>query len=189
VTIRKESLWALSNIASDSGPHIQALIDADVIPKVVSLLHTEDNIGISIEAVWVISNIIFSGKPPQAHYLFEQKAVEALCAYFQKTDEAEYLKVVLEAFQNILTFSEMDGCLKETRRRISTSGCRERMQEMVNHSDTSIAEGFQTLLEKYWDGDDVEDEDDALDVDNIDISGVNNSDNNQTQGDNDEQWG
>jgi hypothetical protein len=169
VTIRKESVWALSNIAADTVPHIQALIDADVIPKVVSLLHAEENVLICTEAAWVLANIASSGSNQQKRYLMDQKPVEALCKFFKMATEPKHFKVVLEAFEHLLKFGEEESCLKEIRKPINTSGCTEHMKKMTSHSVVSIAQGFKTLLEKYWNGHEEED--------------------NPLEGNDDEQWG
>lgn len=64
--LKKESLWALSNIAAGSRVQIQALLDSDALGTVCSIADNgAERFACRKEAFWVIANLCAGGSPEQ----------------------------------------------------------------------------------------------------------------------------
>jgi importin subunit alpha-1 len=63
-SIKKEACWTISNITAGNKDQIQAVIDANIIPPLVSLLATAE-FDIKKEAAWAISNATSGGTHEQ----------------------------------------------------------------------------------------------------------------------------
>ena len=101
--VKKETMWALSNIAAGSKAQIEALVNAGVFTKISNLLGTPSpDVEITKEAVWCLSNPTGSGTESQIVHLVESGGLRALCTQLSSTSCAKISKLALEAIDNIL---------------------------------------------------------------------------------------
>lgn len=98
--IRKETCWAISNITAGTREQIQAVINAELIPGVISMLQTGD-FDIKKEAAWAISNATSGGSPQQIEYLVQCGCLKPMVELMSISD-AKIAGVCLEAMENIL---------------------------------------------------------------------------------------
>lgn len=99
-SIKKEACWTISNITAGNKDQIQAVIDANIIPPLVSLLATAE-FDIKKEAAWAISNATSGGTHDQIKYLVNQGCIKPLCDLLTCPD-ARIVTVSLEGLENIL---------------------------------------------------------------------------------------
>lgn len=62
--INKEAVWFLSNITAGNQAQVQAVIDAGLIPMIITLLDRGD-FQTQKEAAWAVSNVTISGTREQ----------------------------------------------------------------------------------------------------------------------------
>ena len=105
-TVKKEACWAVSNITAGNTDHIQAVIDAGIVPALVSLLGTSE-FNIKKRAAWALSNATAGGTNPQIRYLVTQGCIKPMCDLLACSD-ARVITVVLEGLQNILKVGACD---------------------------------------------------------------------------------
>lgn len=59
--IRKEVCWTISNIAAGPPSQIQAILDAEIIPTMISVFKNEANFKTRKEIIWALSNATSGG--------------------------------------------------------------------------------------------------------------------------------
>lgn len=64
VCVRQEAVWFLSNITAGNKQQVQAVIDANLIPMIITQLGKGD-FQTQKEAAWAISNLTISGSKQQ----------------------------------------------------------------------------------------------------------------------------
>lgn len=77
--IRQEACWIISNISAGSAPHLQAVIDGGIIPKLCALTQQCEELDVRQEAMWAISNVARASSRSQMHVIVEHGAIPALC--------------------------------------------------------------------------------------------------------------
>lgn len=77
--IRKEACWALSNVAA-SFEQIQAIVEADVVPKLVGMLGLDGEMQeVKKEILWVFGNALDGGSEEQVGYFVRSGVLRHLC--------------------------------------------------------------------------------------------------------------
>lgn len=104
--IRKEACWTISNITAGLRYHIQAVIDANLIPTVIMFLGSGEH-EVRKEACWAIANATTGGSSQQIYYLVEQGCIRPLCDLLDSVDR-RIVVVALEALENILEASKLN---------------------------------------------------------------------------------
>lgn len=99
--VRKEAAWTLSNIGAGSQSQIQALINAELVPLLISTIGAYEA-EVKKEAVWACANIATNGSSQQISYLVECGVLEALCEVLSVSADVKILTVTLEAILTIL---------------------------------------------------------------------------------------
>lgn len=67
-TIKKEACWTISNIAAGNRQQIQAVIDANIFPVLITIMQSAD-FKTKKESAWAIANATSSGTAEQIRYL------------------------------------------------------------------------------------------------------------------------
>jgi importin subunit alpha-6/7 len=88
---RKEAAWTLSNISAGSEAQLQMVINAGVIPTIISMiLSPELDIDVRRECVWVLSNAMATARTSstmdQVMYLLEQNALRTFIEAMDNDD-------------------------------------------------------------------------------------------------------
>lgn len=108
--VQNEALWVISNISTGRHAQIQLLIEAQIIPKLISLLkcwEKKERVDREIfkESAWILVDILSNGTEGQVQYMLNQHVLESFCEVLKhhaKIGDVEALKIVLEGFQRIL---------------------------------------------------------------------------------------
>lgn len=99
--LRESAVEVISSIAQ-YGNHlqIQAIIDANMIPTLVSML-SEGESSVGIEAVWIIEYLTMNASPDQIFRLLECNVLEPMCDLLT-IQNTELLKALVVSLKNIV---------------------------------------------------------------------------------------
>jgi hypothetical protein len=147
--IIKETCWALSNITAGNTSQIQAVIEANIFPRLVALLGQADrDREATLHAAWAVSNATSSGTPEQIWYLAEEAGcLRPLCALLACGDD-EIVAVVLEALGSILRAGALDAGGSGDRYVVYIKELRvlDRIMQLLAHRDNHIRDKASRLL-------------------------------------------
>ena len=73
-------------LSVNENPPIQAIVDAGVVPRLVSLLGRDDWVELQFEAAWAVSNVA-SGAQDHTHYVIELEAVPEFVRLLESPSE------------------------------------------------------------------------------------------------------
>ena len=133
---------------------LQAVIDANIIPPLVSLLGTAE-FDIKKEAAWAISNATSGGTHDQIKYLVNQGCIKPLCDLLTCPDP-RIVTVSLEGLENILKVGEQEkdvgnsGGINLYARYIDEAEGLEKIENLQTHDNNEIYEKAVKILETYW---------------------------------------
>ena len=145
--IRKEVIWALSNITAGSRKQIQAVIDAEIFPKLLIMLSPvcNETVDIRKEIYYVCTNALAGGNDAQVQYLIEHSVIQQLCGGLDV--DSNFLTVLLEGLESILKYGERTGTLKEVTKIIEDCGGLARIEELKHHRKEAVCEITLRILE------------------------------------------
>ena len=105
--IRKEAVWTISNVTAGNKSQIQAVIDENIIPKLLTLasLNTTTEAQIVAEALWAIANISVVGTKEQIEYLVSKGVLKTFKDIFDEKNNFT-IKPLVEALENIFLTDE-----------------------------------------------------------------------------------
>ena len=147
LAMRKEAIWALSNIAATSARCIQAIINHGLVPLIIKKMG-EDDAFVRKEAAFTIGNIMWKGAPSQVREIVKDGFMPQMVALAQTPGVSEeVLEVVLGALDNLLKpeipaedrieyASMIDHCAKKF------------LQKVASTSTSAIQNMSNSLLQK-----------------------------------------
>ena len=127
------------------------MIDANIIPPLVSLLATAE-FGIKKEAAWAISNATSGGTHEQIKYLVDHGCIRPLCDLLTCQDP-RIVTVSLEGLENILKVGDEDPGGEGVNlyaRYIDEAEGLEKIENLQTHHNNEIYEKAVKILETYW---------------------------------------
>lgn len=84
--VREQAVWALGNVAGDCTECRDYLLNSGIIPPLVNLLRTsENNVPLTRNAVWTLSNLC-RGKAPYADFNLVKESLPVLAKLLSHTD-------------------------------------------------------------------------------------------------------
>ena len=105
-SIRKETLWTISNICADSQTLIQAVIDSGVMARLCDLLRSGNcDMDVKKEGIWCICNSVTVGSKAQIDVLVSDNRFDVLrilSEFLETARDTRSLKTALEAIYVIL---------------------------------------------------------------------------------------
>jgi hypothetical protein len=151
-SIRECVCWMLSHITMGNRSHIQAVIDANLFPHLVTLLGEAD-LDVALQAACAISNSTSGSTPEQMRYLVEQAGcLRPLCALLGCGND-KIVMVVLEALNNIVSVVERDagasGSGSGSNSRVvyvTELGVLDKVVQLQSHSNDGIRDRAVRLL-------------------------------------------
>jgi len=159
--LRKNALWALSNIGAGTQSQVQQLLNHEVVMKSVVNLTNDVNKDVKREATFVMSNMVNTGTSEQRKHMIELGFFSTLVEML-KEDDARTLVVVLEGLGHFLDYGKDDaGGENLVVVQFETLGGLTRLEDLQSHPNETVYVKALDLLEKYFD---VEEEDEEEEV-------------------------
>ena len=168
-SIKKEACWTISNITAGNKEQIQAVISSGIIGPLVELLARAE-FDIKKEAAWAISNATSGGTAEQIRYLVQCKCIAPLCELLSCSD-ARIVTVAMEGLENILKVGESDKAMSGPdainvyAKEIDECEGVDKIEKLQNHENPEIYNKSVNLIEAFFGGDEVEDQNLAPSVD------------------------
>ncbi|KAF8039310.1 hypothetical protein BT93_B1752 [Corymbia citriodora subsp. variegata] len=159
--VKKEACWVIANITAGNTNQIQAVIEAKIIPHVVSLLqHAEFRI--KKEAAWAISNAITGRSHEQIQYLVCEGCIKPLCDLLSCSDP-EIIEVCLDGVESILESGETNKVrgihdVDVYLDMIEECDGLDKIEDLQSHENNEVREKAVKILEKYWNKEENEEE-------------------------------
>ncbi|XP_010440449.1 PREDICTED: importin subunit alpha-8-like [Camelina sativa] len=149
--INGATFFATFSITAGFTEHIQLVIDANWIPRLVSMAHN-DELGMKSEAVCAISNVTSGVYHDQIKYLVEQGCIKPLCDLLVYPDPV-IISACLNGLENILKAGEVErniGDVNNYTLQIEYAEGLEKIENLQRHKNNEIYEKALKILETYW---------------------------------------
>ena len=157
-SVRKSTLFMLSNIAADNTTHKQAIITNSTIWKKVIEMAIHSAWEVKMEALWVVTNLITKGNDKQVHMVGSCGGIEALCNYIKAPRDLTVLQNVLDAIEKTLQLDQKvpSHPFFETFWQYDLP---DHLEELLNHTDKKVYDVAVYILTTYFKLDDDDEED------------------------------
>lgn len=146
--IRKETCWALSNIAAGSVEQINQLMNVpDLIVQVLTQVSTGAEWDVRKEAAWVISNIASGGSKANIIALVEYGAIRPICELLDVND----VKITLLAMESLACILKhnIDNNERIIQLIDEAEGI-DKIEELQKHENIEIYNKSIKLIETYF---------------------------------------
>jgi hypothetical protein len=165
--VRKETCWALSNVAAGTPSQVEALISVEGMLGEVIRIMLDGEYEVAKEACWILTNICTGGKKPHVMHVVQNGGVNAICQKLSDMD-AKVTDALLDALEAILEKSGSEATEKLTGM-VDECGGIDVLEELQQHEDSNVYNKAISLIEK-WFGTDDDDETENSFVPNVDAS-------------------
>jgi len=144
--LRKESCYAISNLAAGSSEQIQHLLQLDFVPLMQELLR-DGQMVVRREAAWVLSNLASgSTNAQQKKYLASCGLHKDMCTTI--ADEVQPAKLYKNALEGLLAMLTFCHALRAD---VFECGGVDRLGDLQQHSDHAVYDAAVRILEEFFD--------------------------------------
>ncbi len=151
--IRKETCWALSNIAAGSENQLKSMMSfPNLIRGVIEGLSESSEWDVRKEAAWVVSNITTGGDNSHIINLVDNDVIPPLCDLLEVGD-SRIILVGLEALEHILNIDLITN-KTDYAAYVEDCGGIERLESLQEHKNNDVYEKVVKIIEKYFGGED-----------------------------------
>jgi hypothetical protein len=154
--IKREATWVLSNITAGNDTQIQAVIDANLIKPLISVLESGEYKA-QKEAVWAVSNITVGGTSEQVGYLVRSGVIGPLSRLLIVKD-SQIVQVILDALSSTLRMAGPDAPAVATM--VEEAGALDLIEQLQHHENGDIYKLAYDIIDTYFSQ--TGDEDEAL---------------------------
>lgn len=147
-SLRKEAAWLLSNITADKD-HIQAVIDANLIPTVLGMLTGENDIDVKEETLWILLNVVAEGNHVQVLHLFYLGFLPIVID-FLAIPTYRLIVEILNAINSVLFIAKGANCLELAKDMFREKNGKEKLEACLEHDKEEIFNLARCILEEYF---------------------------------------
>jgi hypothetical protein len=160
--VRKETLWAISNVCADSQFHVQSVIDCGLMDRVCEILQSGNtDTDLRKEAVWSICNASTVGNREQIRQLVTDsrfRVIELLTNFIQSSHDRKSIKTVLDSLYSILLAGSVEGYSESAYSAIlEECGGLTIIEDLQQDESEDIYRGAIRILENFFNCEDEED--------------------------------
>jgi len=172
--IRKEVLWALSNVAAGTSHHVQALMDAGVIDTANSVILGSE-FDLQKEAGWLVSNAAVCATPEQVQDMVEKhKLLESLAAVLKYPD-IPLLKMALSSLESVLQHGNELGDVNPYAEALEALDVVDRLVTLQHSKNDKIYDLSSSIVRDYFGMDDEEGEGESMDDEHASVDGTSSA--------------
>jgi hypothetical protein len=154
-TVRKEALWAISNICADSQPLVQEIMDTGLMAQICDIVKNgSSDAEIRKEAVWTLCNAATVGNREQIYSLVLKdnfRIVDTLGDYLETCRDAKSIRTVLDSLFAILKVGEDQDTGNPFCDMIEQCGGLETIEKLQEDASEEVYEGAVRILETFFD--------------------------------------
>ncbi len=150
-SIRKETCWAVSNVAAGTTDQLETLMQhGEVLSMVLELMGAQGEWDVRKEAVWVVSNIATAAKSPHLLQLLNMNALKPLVQTLEVQDD----KVTMCALEALEVFLKLDSARDDLDllNVVADCGGVESLETLQEHSNEDVYQKAVDLIETYFGG-------------------------------------
>ena len=142
--LRKEACRLVSNVCAGTVPQIEAVITANIVPVLITLVSRHDEVEVTREACWALSNATTGGSADQIARLVNYGVIPPLKDVLLRTDP-RVQDVAIDGLENILQHlpPPSPAALTSYRQRMVDAGVPAALEDLVASEHTS-----QLVLDK-----------------------------------------
>jgi hypothetical protein len=172
--IRKEAVWALSNITAGTPAQIAAVMEAGLFPRVIQLAGEGDAI-VKKEALFALANAAY-GSPEILEQLQQMGAIQVLVSQMDVIRDSGALCSILDALRCFLELgrskAEAIGGSNATCAVIEEAGGLEKIEQLQDDENEDVYKKISKILTEFFEceSDDVEVEQTAVGAGGFDFS-------------------
>jgi HEAT repeat protein len=152
--IRKETCWALSNVAAGTQAQMANLLAFPLLLEGVIEQLRSGPWDVKKEAAWTVVNIATAGNPAQLQQLATAGAVGPLCEVLE-VDDVRAVKMALEGLEAMLRQDTENG-RNDYAVHVEEVGGLDKLENLQEHHNTEIYEFAVNLIETYYGADEDE---------------------------------
>lgn len=173
--MRRETIWAISNITGGSYKHIKTIVDSDLFEEIIKMTSDYD-FSTRKEAVYALFNMCVDISLSLGTELVKKGIFEVFIKVIEKNVDNSIIELALESIDKILNtgepLREIAGFNSMAKKFDEVGGinCLEQLQK---HPNQKIYEKTLNILDKYYETKDVDHN--VLDLDNQSANSGNNS--------------
>jgi HEAT repeat protein len=154
-SVRKETCWAVSNVAAGTTRQLDFLMEhMDVLKLVLEQMSSGAEWDVRKEAVWVISNISTAAKNAHLLTLLQLGVITPICDVLT-VDDAKVVMCALEALEVFLKLNDTRADL-DLLAAVSDCGGVDALENLQEHANTDVYEKAVELIEMYFGGEEEE---------------------------------
>ena len=152
-TLVKDACWTLSNITAGTAFQIQAVMDAKLIPLLITLMKSPE-FEIKKEAAWAIANAINGALLEQIHEIAEMGCIQPFCDLLGHSD-LKMITLALDGLESILKAGEGWGGNKYSLL-IEEAGGIDHLENLSIHKDEEICSKASDIIDRFFGGEEKE---------------------------------
>lgn len=151
-SIRKEALWAISNICADCPAHIQQVMDLGVMDRACEILRSGlADLDVRKEAAWCICNACTVGSAHQVHTLVTDSrfsVIRILCEFIETSQDTRTVLAVLDAIHAVLNTAGDN--LQSFAGLVEECGGLNRIEDLQHDQSEDVYKASVRILENFF---------------------------------------